>query len=69
MDLSDREIADVGEQLVQVHGEGIGRRLVGNLLEIVQCTFLEGVDRGLVSVGFLLQFRQSADQNLLCLNA
>jgi hypothetical protein len=52
-----------------MHRGSIGRRLVGDVFEIAHGGFLEAVDPCGLSPGFLLDFRQTADQDLLCLSA
>jgi hypothetical protein len=49
-----RQGADKGERLIQVHGNGIGRRLFRDLSEVPQGGFPDGKDCGIPPCCFLL---------------
>lgn len=44
MDGLQVQIADEGEEPVEMHGDVVGRRLMRDLFQILQACFIEGVD-------------------------
>src|SRR5690606_6199429 len=69
MRLLEWRLADEREELVQMHGYRVGRRLASDFLEIAETLFLEGVDAVCLSSCFILKLRHTAVQVLFCLHA